>query len=460
MLLRQERRPARPGVIDRASATDRAFLAMGDRRIPEQLGVALVLEPGDRPFDVARARRLVGDRSSAVPRLRQRLVAAPVGCGGPIWVDDADFDLRRHVRSLACPAPGDERALLDVVASLVATPLPRDAPLWSAVFVTGLADGGVALVLVLHHVLADGLGGLAVLACLADPGSPPVDTGFPLPWPTRRALARDALRAKARALHDLPTSWRLLRSSMGAGGGLHPERAEDCSLVAKTGQRCRLAVVRADADVVHAAAHAHGATTNDAVVVAVAAALHRLLEARGEHVDRLVVTVPVSGRRTGAGAEMGNMVSPLLVSVPTTGDLDTRLRAVAGQVRSQKAAATGPPPIALLGWAFRPLARLGGYRLYMDHQHRLHTLVSHVRGPAEPVAFDGARVTSAIPVAVGGAGNMTVYVEVLSYAGALTLTVVADPQHVADRELELVADALRLELDLLRGARTPAHPKP
>ena len=60
-----------------------------------------------------------------------------------------------------------------------------------------------------------------------------------------------------------------------------------------------------------------------------------------------------------------------------------RLEQVAAQVRAHKAAATGPPPIAVLGWLFRPLAALGGYHWYMNHQHRFHTLVSHVRGPAE-----------------------------------------------------------------------------
>src|SRR6185437_6270350 len=51
-------------------------------------------------------------------------------------------------------------------------------PLWSAVVVTGLADGGSALLVVLHHVVADGVGGLAVLAALAD--------GAPSPGPLRQ----------------------------------------------------------------------------------------------------------------------------------------------------------------------------------------------------------------------------------------------------------------------------------
>lgn len=68
----------------------------------------------------------------------------------------------------------------------------------------------------------------------------------------------------------------------------------------------------------------------------------------------------------------------------------------------------------------------GGYRWYMNHQRRFHTLVSHVRGLAEPVTFAGAEVTSAIPAGVAEGGNITVYFEALSYAG--TLTAITDPR--------------------------------
>lgn len=44
-----------------------------------------------------RARRLITERVPAVPRLRQRLISVPPGCGGPIWFDAPDFDINRHV---------------------------------------------------------------------------------------------------------------------------------------------------------------------------------------------------------------------------------------------------------------------------------------------------------------------------------------------------------------------------
>ena len=430
-------------VIERASATDRAFVAMDAGEVPEQLGVILLLDQASG-LDLPRARQLITERLPAIPRLRQRLVRGPFGCGGPIWVDDPHFDIRRHIRAVSCREPGDEQALLDTALPVIVGRLPRTAPLWAATLVTGPAGGSVALVIVLHHALADGVGGLAVLANLVDGAPKTTGVNFPRPAPAAAALARDAFGSRLSGVRHVVGSWHLLRMSMGAGGGLRPPRAIPCSLNQRTGSRRMMAVVRADAAALRAAAHEHGATTNDAILVAVAGALHRVLATRGESVNTIVLTVPVSGRRAASGAALGNMVSPMLVPVPAAGDPVTSLEQVAAYVRAHKADATGPAPIAVLGWLFRPLAAIGGFRWYMNHQHRLHSLVSHVRGPAEPVTFGGSAITSAIPVSVGEAGNGTVYFQVLSYAGTITIAAITDPAHFP--ELGTLTEALRAEL--------------
>ncbi|MGB8386037.1 MAG: wax ester/triacylglycerol synthase domain-containing protein, partial [Dermatophilaceae bacterium] len=61
----------------------------------------------------------------------------PLGCGGPVWVDHAQFNVCRHVREVACRLPGDEQALLDTAMSVLTTPLSRDEPLWTFSLVTG-----------------------------------------------------------------------------------------------------------------------------------------------------------------------------------------------------------------------------------------------------------------------------------------------------------------------------------
>jgi hypothetical protein len=115
--------------------------------VPEQFGAILVLEPCGT-FDMQMAMMTLAERVRAVPRLRQRVMKVPPGCGRPVWVDDAGFRIERRVQEVVCPSPGDESALLDVAMSLVTRPLPPDRPLWCAALVTGLAHGRAALVVV------------------------------------------------------------------------------------------------------------------------------------------------------------------------------------------------------------------------------------------------------------------------------------------------------------------------
>jgi diacylglycerol O-acyltransferase len=431
-------------VIERASSADLAFLAMEAGKLPQQFAAILRFEPsGD--FSLARLRQVISERILAMPRLRQRLVRAPVGCGHPVWVDDHDFHIDQHVRAVSCRPPGNERALFDTALSVIMEPLPKKAPLWSVVLITGLPDGRAAVVVVLHHVLADGLGGLNVLAALVDPGLKAAGVPFPRPRPALPVLARDALLTRLRGIRHPAGSWRSLRQAMFAGGGFRPDPAVPCSLVQPTSSRLRMAAIRLERAPLAAAAHRKGATANDAVLVAVGAALHEILPRRGESVDPIAITVPVSGRGSRPGSAMGNLVSPMLVEVPTSGAVRERLAQVEAAVRAHKAAATGPPPIAIMGGLFRVVARLGGYRYYMNHQRRFHTLVTHVRGPAEPLTLDGHPVSEAIPVAIGERGNITVSFEALSYAGMLTITVIVDPEHGPD--LDDLIRRLQHELD-------------
>ena len=232
-----------------------------------------------------------------------------------------------------------------------------------------------------------------------------------------------------------------------AAGGLHPGRAAPCSLLRATGPRRRLAVVRTDLARVHAAAHRLGGTVNDVVLCAVAGALHTVLIRRGESLESVVVSAPVAIRRSAAVDRLGNRISPMLVAVPGVGDPAERVRQVAAATRIRKAAATDVMPAALIGPVFRAAARLGLVHWYMDRQRQLHTLVTNLHGPDRPLTFAGAAVSDIVPVAIGDSGNATVSFDVLSYAGTLSITVVADADHVPD--LPVLVAALQAELDLL-----------
>ena len=160
---------ARMGV-ERLSPTDVMELVCDVTGTSMQVAAILVLDT-DEPLDVAVVREAMTRRITAVPRLRQRLMNVPFGCGRPVWIDDPSSTSAIMWHSVGCAAPGDKQALMDVAAETVTRPLPPGRPLWSATLVTGLAGGRNALVVVFHHVLADGIGGLAVLGCLVD-GAP------------------------------------------------------------------------------------------------------------------------------------------------------------------------------------------------------------------------------------------------------------------------------------------------
>ena len=99
-----------------------------------------------------------------------------------------------------------------------------------------------------------------------------------------------------------------------------------------------------------------------------------------------------------------------------------------------------------LGLAFRSLAAIGAFRPMIEHQRLVHTFVTNVRGPSEALTFAGHRVRTVVPIAVTP-GNVGVSFDILSYAGELVLTVVADPEVVPEQDA--LTAAIRLELSAL-----------
>src|SRR5207248_4134032 len=71
------------------------------------LDAAPLLGPaGDLRLDELRS--LVQRRLPAAPELLQRIHFPGPLAGRPAWVDDAGFDIRRHVLTAPVPAPGTE----------------------------------------------------------------------------------------------------------------------------------------------------------------------------------------------------------------------------------------------------------------------------------------------------------------------------------------------------------------
>ena len=101
--------------------------------------------------------------AAAAPRLRQRPDALPGLRTRPMWVDEEAFDASRHIRTMAVPAPGEHRQILDLVTLLEPSPFDPSMSPWDVTVIEGLEGGRAGLYLRAHHCLTDGLHGVSVL---------------------------------------------------------------------------------------------------------------------------------------------------------------------------------------------------------------------------------------------------------------------------------------------------------
>lgn len=397
--------------LERVGPSDFAELEWESPDAP--MHIVAVLRLADE-IDEADLRTVLGRRVAGVPRLRQRLVMPSGLARRAWWTEDPDFTIERHMTVIACPPPADEKSLLELAAREGNRVLSRDRPLWRVILVTGLRDGA-AVIIVVHHAVADGIGGLAVLTELMDPPSrsgeaPRSRSGSPHPGPidTQRVGPKDR-------------RW-------------HPSRPQRSSINQPIGPRRHLAVAETSLAPVVLTARRHGATVNDLLLVAAVDALHTALAAEGENVSSLTVSVPVSRRSTTTATNLGNEVGVMPVSVPCEGPMLDRLRHVAATTQRRRAA--GHPgqrdvPGRWLGPAMGVLARLGLFQWFIRRQHLVNTFLTNVRGPTHELSLLGVPVVAVTP-ASPIAGNVTVAFTAFSYAGALSVTVVADADRWPD----------------------------
>src|SRR3954471_9874557 len=163
---------------------------VADRCTPFQIALIGVFDAApfllpDGTVDVPRIRGELAVRARRVPAFRRRVVWTRFGEGMPVWAADPSFDANRHIGSDTLPGGAE---LASWAADRIVRPLPMDRPLWRADVVDGLPQGRFALIVVVHHVAADGLTGVALAGSLLDgtPDSAPSVTPLPAAPPLPR----------------------------------------------------------------------------------------------------------------------------------------------------------------------------------------------------------------------------------------------------------------------------------
>jgi diacylglycerol O-acyltransferase / wax synthase len=442
--------------IERLSAEDRVML-WPDEMWPQDIGALAVLDGGnlldsDGRFRIEAAKRAVASRLHLVPRFRQLLYIPPRRLGGPLWVDDAAFDLSRHIGAVQLAAPGDEAQLLLATEQLRRRRLDPSRPLWEMWFLTGMADRRIGMFVRAHHAIADGIAGVATLASFLDVAPDtdvlPAEPWAPAPAPTEANLLADNMQrrrdARRKMLSKLGHPVANLRSVATAWPALHELFAEPAlpptSLDRLVGPDRTLALVRSSLEEVKAVAHTYDAKVNDVLLAVIAGGLRRLLRSRGESVEGAVlrIYVPVSLRHGRYAGARGNSIAQMVVPLPVgLSDPVQRLREITAETARRKARSRpsvgGLPTRGFVGRAM----------LKLIERQRVNVESADLPGPPIPLYLAGARVLEVFPL-LPLIGKVSLGVGALSYAGQFSIAAVADRDAYPD--IGIFAAGLRDEL--------------
>ena len=445
--------------LQRLSGLDASFLYLETSTQP--LHVCSVLEldtstiPGGYSFE--RLRDELALRIAAIPSFREKLSNTFLNLDHPVWVEDEEFDVDRHVHRIGLPAPGGRVELAEICGHLAALPLDRRHPLWEMWAIEGLdgsdarKGGRLAVMTKVHHAAVDGVTGANLMSqlCSLEPDPPP-----PVPVQVRGrdvnplrialgGLGRFASRPIDLATNVLPSTVTTVidtvRRAAGGRAMANPFAAPQSPFNGSITAHRNVAFAQLDLSDIKTVKGHFGVKVNDVVMALVSGVLRNYLIEHGQFPESsLVAMVPVSvhDRSDRPGR---NQVSGMFSSLHTEiEDPAERLMAIseANTVAKEHSSAIGATLLqdwsqfagpAVFGVAMRVYARTR-----LTESRPVHNLVvSNVPGPQVPLYFLGAEVQAMYPLGpiFHGAGlNITV----MSLNGRLNVGLISCPELLPD----------------------------
>ena len=418
------------------------------------------------------------------PRFTHRVVQDDTAAW---WEPDPRFDLKHHLRSRRLPRGDEEAALQRLVSDLAAEPLDPRRPLWTVDVVRGMARG-TALIVRVHHCVADGLALMGVLLSLT--GHTPAQSLMAGGQGTagRAAVPDDELSLRCPWDNLLDPLTRAGTDSVDMGAQLwtryaqlvqDPQQAElmrqlapqalaallqlalwpeEGSAAFKRPRRGRKRIAWAPAlalSEVQAVASHQRCSIHEVALACVAGALRRHLIQRGESVEgvRIRVLVPINLRRRLHLPQLGNRFGlvPLMLPVHLAHP-PARLRAVARLMRPLRRSLLPPLSLGLLG-AIGLAPRAVQLQAAQLLAHKASGVVTQVPGPREPVYLAGHEVER-IMFWVPQSGDLGLGVSLSTYGGQLQMGLIVDEQIVPDPQTVahlFVEEFNQLLLGLLMG---------
>jgi WS/DGAT/MGAT family acyltransferase len=428
-------------------------------------------------------------------RFKQRVIE---DAAGATWVNDRNFDLRNHVvlEKLPKVAKGHEQeALQDRVAELAMQPLDPKRPLWQIHLIEDYpgADGvkGSAMIVRIHHCIADGIALISVTMSMVDGGAPPPERR------TKEAKAngaddwladmfRDTLlkpftditvkalgavgEGAARSLGMLGDPKKGMEQGLHAGLNGSMDMAKVLLQVLK--DSAALALMPDDSktrlkgkpggtkkvawcqpiplDEVKAVGKALNCSINDVLLSCVAGALGEYLKSHGDDVagQEIRAMVPVNLRPMEQAHNLGNrfglvpLVLPIGVDNPIERVYEVRRRMAALKGSYQPLLAFSL--LAVAGLLIKPAQDV----MLNLFAKKTTAVMTNVPGPREKLKFCGATLEQSM-FWVPQSGDVGLGVSILSYGGGVQFGVITDstlcpePQRIID---EFVPEFAKLSI--------------
>ncbi len=394
------------------------------------------------------------DRASRVaPILRQKVLEGPADVLSPRLVIDPDFDLSFHMRRFRVSDPGTWEQVLDETRRQSMTDFDLARPLWRVTLLEGLQGGRAAMIVKLHHAIADGQGAMMLGATVIDltpadqdlgpmpaaPVAPHVDTAAFLGTAVADASSFLVRQAKDAADAAVPFATRALTDPVGA--------VEDIVHVVKSVSKFLAIPTRPMSPVMtrrsinyhfvtfdvpmaelKAAAKAHGLNLNDAFMAGVTGGLRIYHDRLDEPVATLRCNMPISLRDPNRPAQNAVTIARFEVPVGIVDPVE-RMRAIHEIVTAwrKEPALHLVDPLAEVGTRLMPIDMVASAAQKSDFT------ASNVPGVPMSVYVGGAKVIAMYPMTatVGAATNITL----LSYAGMASIGISMDDAAIPDREV-------------------------
>lgn len=441
------------------SNIDAAWLHMDD---PTNLMMVTGIMTFADPVDVAALKTILEHRLLAFDRFRMRIVE-PKSPFMPIyWEKDPLFDINAHVHLIALPEPAGKKELQDLASDLLSTPLDFTKPLWQIHAISNYKEGG-AIVVRLHHSIADGMALVYVLLSMTDmtPDAPLPEGSPPYAHKKyRRHLLNDTMRA---ALKKSRKNFRRLRRlsrrlvSESFEVLINPAHALELTIdgadhVYAAGRlilrrndprtifKGKLGVAKRAAwsdplplKDIKAIKKVTGATVNDILVSAMTGGLRRYMLAQGEDVTDLNfrAAVPINMRSPDEMGTLGNKFGLLFLDLPV-GVADPLERLVVVHERMEalkhsKEGAVGLVVLGSMGMTPKEIQR----NIVALFAAKITAVMTNVPGPPIPLYLAGNKIED-IMFWVPQSGRVALGISILSYANKVYLGVVTDAGLVPD----------------------------